>query len=169
MVEKNEKLLSPDEFKDKVYKNVGFLESLEETAVNKALETENKGCFGVFLMPLLGGFVRNATKRARKELKIKELSFKADEILSQKEVQNLLCEKLDPTNSLPIDVAYKITPVLYKMALENDENVPFDSMLFAIISRKIVKEGVENFCTKVKTKPEKDKAGKTADKKPSGD
>lgn len=146
MAEKYEKLLSPDEFKENVYKNVGMLESLEEMAVNKALETENKGCFGVFLMPFLGGFVRNATKKARKELKIKELSFKADEILSQKEVQDLLCEKLDATVNLPIDVAYKITPVLYKLALENDENVPFDSMLFAIISRKITTQGVHNYC-----------------------
>ncbi len=169
MTEKNEKLLSPDEFKENVYKNVGLLESLDEAVVNQRLKADNKGCFGILVMPLVGGIVRKATKSARKDLKIRELNIKAEEILARQEIKDLLCKNLDATVNLPIDTAYKITPVLYKLALENDENVPFDSMLFAIISRKIVKEGVEDFCTKVKTKPEKDKAGKTADKKSSGD
>lgn len=146
MAEKNEKLLSPDEFKNEVYRNVGTLESLDEITVDKRLEAKNEGCFGIFIMPVMGGFVRNVTKKARKELKIEELNARAEEILARKEIKKLLCEKLDATVNLPIDAAYKITPVLYKLALENDENVPFDSMLFAIICRNITKQGVHNYC-----------------------
>jgi hypothetical protein len=146
MAEKNEKLLSPDEFKENVYKNVGMLESMDESVMKQSLEVGNKGCFGIFVMPFMDGIVRKATKLARKEMKIDDLSIKAEEILSRKEVRNLLCENLDRTVNLPIDAAYKLTPVLYKLALENDENVPFDSMLFAIICRNITKQGVHNYC-----------------------
>jgi hypothetical protein len=146
MAEKNEKLLSPDEFKEKVYKNVGLLESLDEAVLDERLEADNKGCFGILVMPFLGTFARSATKKARKELKIQELNDKAEELLSRKEMKGLLCKHLDATVNLPIDAAYKLTPVLYKLAKENDKNVPFDSMLFAIICRNITKQGVDNYC-----------------------
>ncbi len=35
MPEKSEKFLSLDEFKEKVYKNIGFLESLDEVEIGK--------------------------------------------------------------------------------------------------------------------------------------
>ncbi len=105
----------------------------------------------------------------RRHYKIKEQSKKADEILANKEIKNLLCEKLDATVVLPIDAAYKITPVLYALALEDETKVPFDSMLFAIISRKITTEGVENFCVETFKKAEKEKAGKPKGRKRAGD
>ncbi|HVE56911.1 MAG TPA: hypothetical protein VNB22_08780 [Pyrinomonadaceae bacterium] len=146
MAEKNEKLLTPDEFKEKVYKNVGLLESLDEAVLKQSLEVGNQGCFGIFVMPFMHGIVRKATKLARKDLKIQELNEKAEELLARKEMKGLLCKQLDATVNLPIDAAYKLTPVLYKLALENDKNVPFDSMLFAIICRNITKRGVHNYC-----------------------
>jgi len=146
MAEKNEKLLSPEEFKERVYKNVGLLESLDETAMRQGLEAGNKGCFGIFIAPFMDGIAKKATKLARKEMKLDDLSIKAEELLSRKEMKGLLCKHLDATVNLPIDAAYKLTPVLYKLALENDKNVPFDTMLFAIICRNITKQGVHNYC-----------------------
>lgn len=165
MAEKSEKFLSLDEFKEKVYKNIGFLESLDEVEIGKSSKPVNKGCFGIFILPIF----LYGNKTMRRHYKIKEQSKKADEILAYKEIKNLLCEKLDATVVLPIDAAYKITPVLYALALEDETKVPFDSMLFAIISRKITKEGVENFCVETFTKAEKEKAGKPKGRKRAGD
>ncbi len=146
MAEKNEKLLSPEAFMENVYKNVGLLESMDETAMRRSLEIGNKGCFGIFVAPFMDGIAKKATKLARKEMKLDDLSIKAEELLSRKEMKGLLCKHLDASVNLPIDAAYKLTPVLYKLALENDKNVPFDSMLFAIICRKITNQGVHNYC-----------------------
>ena len=163
MAENEEKFLSFDKFKERVYKNIGTLESLNEVATLEAKLAANPGCLGFFLSPLFNSVGKYANKKASADLKIKELSEKADTILAGKEIRVLLCEKLDATVVLPIDAAYKITPVLYGLALEDEEKVPFNSMLFAIISRNIVKEGVETFCAKVKTKTEKDHDAKPAD------
>ena len=168
MVEKSEKFLSLDEFKERVYKHIGLLEAMDEKSVESSLESSNRGCFGFLFGGLPGTVVRSANKLYRRKMKINELEAKADEILARKETKDLLCEKLDATIALPIDAAYKLTPVLYGLALENEEKVPFDSMLFAIISRKIVKQGVENYCDKTSTKTEKDKS-KTTDKKRPGE
>jgi hypothetical protein len=165
MADKGEKFLSFDKFKERVYKNIGTLEHLEEFPNEEFLKAEKNGCLGIFIPPLVGGLISKGNKMALKQMKIEELKAKADAILAQKEIKDLLCDKLDATVILPIDAAYKITPVLYGLALENEENVPFDSMLFAIISRKIVKEGVENFCRK--TTAQAEKGGKGADKKPA--
>ena len=146
MVKNDEKYLSLDKFKEKVYKNIGKLESLDDIDSGKAFETKNKGCLNIFFLPIGKNLSFYANKKAREHWKVAELSVKADDILAQKEIKDLLCEKLDATIVLPIDAAYKITPVLYSLALEDEQKVPFNSMLFAIICRKIVKDGVENFC-----------------------
>jgi hypothetical protein len=169
MIKNDEKYLSLDKFKEKVYKNIGKLESLDDIDSGKAFEVENKGCLNIFFLPIGKNLSFYANKKAREQWKVAELSEKADDILAQKEIKDLLCEKLDATIVLPIDAAYKITPVLYGLALEDEQKVPFNSMLFAIISRKIVKDGVENFCAEVKTKTEKNKGGKATTKKPPGD
>ena len=165
MAEKSEKFLSLDEFKERVYKHIGMLEAMDEKSVEFALGSANYGCFGFLFGSLSGELIRSANKLYRRRMKINELETKAEELLAQNEIKDLLCEKLDATIVLQIDAAYKLTPVLYGLALEDEEKVPFDSMLFAIICRKIVKEGVENFCDKTSTKTE-DKAGKTKGKKP---
>ena len=164
MAEKGEKFLSLDEFKERVYKNIGFLESLDEVEAGESFEAVAKGCFGIFVFPIF----LYGNKTMRRHYKIKEQSKKADAILANEEIKKLLCEKLDATVVLPIDAAYKITPVLYGLALEDEEKVPFDSMLFAIISRKITKQGVENFCGKTSPDTEKEKGGKTTGRKRSG-
>jgi hypothetical protein len=150
MREKSEKFLSLDQFKEKVYKNIGTLETLDEGGMKEILDAERRGCFGLFVIPLIRPVISKARRRARQEFKIEELNRKADAILTDREIKKSLCEKLDATIVLPIDAAYKLTPVLYALALENEEKVPFDSMLFAVICRRIVKQGVEKFCEKEK-------------------
>lgn len=146
MSKNDEKFLSVDKFKEQVYKNVGTLDSIDEMESDKALNSAKPGCFGLLMEPLGRNFLSYSNRKMREHFKVAELEKKADEILADKEIKNLLCEKLDATINLPIDAAYKITPVLYGVALEDEEKVPFNTMLFAIISRKIVKQGVENFC-----------------------
>lgn len=161
MAEKGEKFLSLDDFKERVYKNIGFLESLDEVEAGESFEAVAKGCFGIFIFPIF----LYGNKTMRRHYKVKELNKKADELLADQKIKDLLCEKLDATVVLPIDAAYKLTPVLYGLALEDEEKVPFDSMLFAVICRKITKQGVENFCGKTSPKAEKEKGGKTTGKK----
>lgn len=169
MAEKSEKFLSLDKFKEQVYKNIGTLETLDEINSGKPFESAKPGCLSFFIIPLIRNLSFYANKKAHEGWKTKKLSKKADAILAQKEIKDLLCEKLDATVILPIDAAYKITPVLYALALEDETKIPFDSMLFAIISRKIVKEGVENFCVETSTKAEKEKAGKSKNRKRASD
>jgi hypothetical protein len=146
MVEKSDKFLSVDKFKEKVYKNIGMLDSLEEVDSGRVFESDRKGCLGFLLVPFFSNISVYANKKAREQWKYKDLEKKADEILADAEIKKLLCEELDATIVLSIDAAYKITPVLYGIALEDEEKVPFDAMLFAIFSRRIVKQGVENYC-----------------------
>jgi hypothetical protein len=161
MTEKSEKFLSFDKFKEKVYKHIGTLETFDEIESGQPFQAENRGCLGFFIIPLMMNISFYGNKKARERWKIKELSEKADSILAQQEIKDLLCAKLDATVVLPIDVAYKLTPVLYGLALEDEEKVPFDSLLFAIICRKITKEGVEKYCGE----PPPPKRGSTKAKK----
>ena len=169
MVENDEKFLSLDKFKERVYKHIGTLETIDEIESGKPFEKANKGCFSFFIIPLVMNLSFYANKKSREHWKTKELSVKADDILADRKIRDLICEKLDATIVLPIDAAYKITPVLYGLALEDEQKVPFNSMLFAIICRKIVKDGVENFCIETETQPEKDKSEKKAGEKTSDD
>lgn len=146
MSKNDEKFLSVDKFREKVYKNVGTLDSFDEIESGEAFKSAKPGCLGIFMLPLSRTLSSYSNRKAREYFKVAELEKKADEILADKEIKNLLCEKLDATINLPIDAAYKITPVLYGIALEDEEKVPFNTMLFAIISRKIIKQGVENYC-----------------------
>ena len=145
MSKNHEKFLNVDQFREAVYKNIGLLDSFDAEA-REAHKQQNWGCFGIIMVPFVKNLISYTNRKMREQYKISELEKKAEEILADKEIKNLLCEKLDATISLPIDAAYKITPVLYGVALEDEEKVPFNTMLFAIISRKILNKGVENYC-----------------------
>ena len=145
MSKNDEKFLNVDQFREQVYRNVGLLESFYIKS-SEVYKSQNSGCLGMIIAPLNKNFLSFSNRKLREHYKMSELEKKADEILADKEIKNLLCEKLDATISLPIDAAYKITPVLYGVALEDEEKVPFNTMLFAILSRKILNKGVENYC-----------------------
>jgi hypothetical protein len=71
------------------------------------------------------------------------LTAKAEVLLADKEIKELFCSTLDAAVNLPISAADKLTSILYKLALEDDEKVLFNSMLlFAIVCRKIAKDGI---------------------------
>lgn len=148
MSKNEEKFLSVDKFREKVYKNVGTLDTFDELDSGEGFKKAKPGCLAFFMIPFTKSLSSYSNRKAREYYKVAELEKKADEILADEEIKKLLCEKLDATINLPIDAAYKITPVLYGLALEDEEKVPFNTMLFAIISRKIVKQGVENYCPK---------------------
>lgn len=145
-MKKDEKDLKFDDFKEAVYTKIGLLESLDENNVKERMKITKKGCFGIFILPIFNPFLLKMTKKASAELKIKELSVQADEIISRPNVKKSLCAKLKDNDVLPIEVAYKITPVLYKMA-QKDE-IPTDSILFAIIARKIAEQGAAFYCVR---------------------
>jgi len=159
MAKKDEKDLSFEDFKERVYSAVGYLDALDENFVDKTFKQE-KGCLGLFLMPF-GAFVSREGKKARKELKIQELTAKADALLAERETRDLLCANLDATVTKPIEAAYKLTPVLYELAKKGEEKVPLNSYFFAIVCRKIAAQGVENYCKPAPKKGKKEKAEKT--------
>lgn len=159
MAEKDDKDLSFEEFKERVYKKVGFLEALDDNYFDKAFKEEKTGCSGIFFVPF-SRFMTSANKKARRELKLEELAAKADALLAEKEIRELLCANLDATVSQPIEAAYKLTPVLYDLAKKDEKKVPLDSYLFAIICRKIAARGVENYCQPKPKKGKKEKADK---------
>jgi hypothetical protein len=57
----------------------------------------------------------------------------------------MLCKHLDESVKLPIDVANIISPVLYEIA--ESEDLPFDTMLWALILKKIADRGVKDYCS----------------------
>lgn len=156
MAKKDDKDLSFEEFKERVYSAVGYIDALDDEFLGKTFK-EQTGCLGIFLIPF-GAFVSREAKKARRELKIAELSAKADALLADEEVKELLCANLDATVTKPIEAAYKLTPVLYELAKKDVEKVPLDTYFFAIVCRKIAAQGVENYCAakpkKGKKKPE---------------
>ena len=160
MGKKDEKTMSLEEFKKEVYKRIGTLEGLDETSESKEFKAGNPGCMGF----LAGYVVRFAGRKAREYMKYEELSAKADVFLAQPENKDLICANLDATVRLPVDAAYKLTPVLYDLAKKDEEKLPLDSNLFAIICRKITAAGVENYCG-----TENKKGRKAKDKKPENE
>ena len=163
MAEKDDKDLTFDEFKDRVYRKIGFLEALDEDYYDKKFKDEKMGCSGIFFVPF-SRFITSANKKVRRELKLEELAAKAEALLAEKDIKDLLCANLDATVNQPVEAAYKLTPVLYDLAKKDEPRVPLDSYLFAIIARQIAARGVENYC------PPKPKKGKKAtESKPVGD
>ncbi len=146
MAEPREKLLSFDEFKEKVYRNIWLLESFQSKAFDDVQNSPRDGCLESIFMSLVGKIISTSTYYQEKHMRVAELTANAENILAQKETKELLCAKLDASVKLPIDAAYKLTPVLYKLALENEENVPMNSTLFAIICRKLTTAGVDKYC-----------------------
>ena len=57
MIDHREKLLSFDEFKEKVYKNIDFLETIDNNSTANAIKEVNTGCLGMLFNGL---FVRFA-------------------------------------------------------------------------------------------------------------
>jgi len=143
---RDEKSLSFDEFKKEVYKRIGTLEIGDGKFIREISKSENKGCFSFVITFLTGGFYSVAVAETDKLYKITELTAKADEILAQPEIRDLICANLDAAATLPIDIAYKLTPVLYELALKDEEKLPLNSTLFAIICRKITDQDVQNYC-----------------------
>lgn len=142
-MKKDENEMSLDELKEEVYRKIGFLETFDDDHFNKALQETNKGCFGMFL-PFFNGFLKKQFRETRKRLNVDELMVKAGEILASPVVKKSLCAKLKDNDVLPIEVAYKITPVLYKMAKKDE--IPVNSLLFALIARKIAEQGAAFYC-----------------------
>ena len=135
-----------DEFKDEVYKNVGMLENLDDRVTEDAIKSTNGGCSGFLFNNLFVRFAAYGNKKLREKMQIADLNAKADELLAQKEIKDLLCANLDAKVKLPIDAAYKITPVLYDLAVKDEEKIPLNATLFAIICRKITEKGTQKYC-----------------------
>lgn len=134
-----------DEFKDKVYDDIRTLEFLERDLAAEFGETfRGQGCLRLLFVRFLRILTPYTHRIQREKENIRELSEQADELLNRSDVKNRLCEHLDDSIKLPIDVANVISPVLYEVAVEN--SLPFRSMLFALISKKIADRGVENYC-----------------------
>jgi len=89
-------------------------------------------------------FLSHAYRKARETKKVDELSKQAYDLLARSDIKARLCENLDASLRLPIDIANVISPILYEIAEE--ENLPFDTMLFALIAKKISDRGVNNNC-----------------------
>ncbi len=135
-----------DEFKDSVYRDIRWLEFCEKDLKFKRRENaQNSGCLGAVFSGVFGGMFRVGRHRMKQYRKVAELRVTATEILDRPAVKKAICEVLDDSVRLPIDVANAITPVLYQMKAKHN-SVPRDSMLYAIISKQIADEGVEKFC-----------------------
>ncbi len=135
-----------DEFKDKVYDDIKFLEYLDKDIADELKPSSNReGCYSILFSWLLSKyFLPHAYRKARETRKVDELSSLAFDLLARSHVKVMLCEHLDESVKLPIDVANVISPVLYKIA--ESEDFPFDTMLWALISKKIADRGIKNYC-----------------------
>ena len=127
-----------EKFKNEVYKRIGSFESLESDLMQDESLQKMGGCFGLIFKPIIKFSIKSANKSIRERTKFDELSIKADELLAQKEIKVLIFANLDSKVQLPIDAAYKLTPVLYELALKDEKKVPLDAALFAIICRKVI-------------------------------
>lgn len=141
----DEKRQNFDEFKDKVYGDIRLLEALEIDIVDE-LEANSigEGCFKILMMGVSKSFLPYLNRKMREAKKINELSNQAYELIARSDIKEKLCEHLDESIKLPIDVANIISPVLYEIAEEGD--LPFDTMLWALISKKIADRGVKEYC-----------------------
>lgn len=145
----NKSGLSFDEFKDKVYDDIKFLVFLEkEFDVELKPESHREGCLKILftgLSKITNTIFPCALRKARETRKIDELSNQASELLARSHIKEMLCKHLDESVTLPIDVANVIAPLLYENA--EKEEFPFDTMLWALISKKIADRGVNDYCS----------------------
>ena len=111
-----------------------------------AQRTGNAGCLGFLFTTFLGGLSGYSKKKGSEMKNIPKLRLDADDILGRPDIKEKLCEILGPSTRLPIDVAHTAVPFLYEFAGEHEEELPRDSMLFAIICTKIAEDGVAEYC-----------------------
>ncbi|MEO8650443.1 MAG: hypothetical protein ABI539_14870 [Acidobacteriota bacterium] len=136
-----------DTFKDKVYTDIRWLEFWsKDDAAQFGPKTGNAGCLGFMFTTFLGGLAGFSKKKGLEHRNIPRLRRDAEDILNRPDVKEKLCEILDPSMRLPIDVAYSAVPFLYEFAGGHKEEIPPDSMLFAIICTKIAEQGVSEYC-----------------------
>lgn len=142
---KDEKRQSFDEFKDKVYEDIKFLEFLEKDIAGELKPNSiREGCFKMLFVGFLERFHLYSLRKLRETKKIDELSNQAYDLLAREDIKKRLCDKLSESVRLPIDAANSISPILYEIAKEGD--LPFDTMLWALISRKIIDRGANDYC-----------------------
>ncbi|MGH9947925.1 MAG: hypothetical protein ACRD6X_12095 [Pyrinomonadaceae bacterium] len=135
-----------EEFKDDVYRDIRWLEFLDKDfRLKNKNRSSNSGCLGAFVPALIGGMYQFSRGKIRDHKQIVKLTETAIEFLARPEIKKAVCAVLDKSIRLPIDVANAVVPVLYDMP-DDKRRIPRDSMLFAIISRRIADKGVENYC-----------------------
>ncbi len=135
-----------DKFKDDVYRDVRWLEFFEKDfEFKRGGRTGGAGCVGAVISGVFGGIFKAGRNRMKQHRKVAELRKTAAEILAKPAVKKAVCEVLDDSIRLAIDVANAITPVLYRMKGKTAD-IPKDPMLYAIISKHIADRGVANYC-----------------------
>ena len=135
-----------NEFKDKVYRDIRWLEVFgREYPPEFRTEKRPIGCLGAILSGMAEGVFRQFTQEDRDYRNVDKLDSQAEELLSREDLRARLCKVLDDSMNLPIDVANAVFPVLYKMS---GDEIARDSMLFALISKKIADRSVTVYCSR---------------------
>ena len=135
-----------DEFKGKVHRDIRWLEVFgRESPPEFRKEKRSIGCLGAILSGMAEGVFRQFTQEDRDYRNVDKLDSQAEELLSREDLRARLCKVLDDSMNLPIDVANAVFPVLYKMS---GDEIARDSMLFALISKKIADRSVTVYCSR---------------------
>ncbi len=141
-------LADHDKFRKEVFRYVHYLESLNEPFQETRANMEGRGgCLGAIISEI-GGSTFSASRRHYRDIyQLAKHQRKAILLLQDEEIKSRLCSVLSASDVLPLDVAAKITPPLYELATEDPTRVSREPILFAVIARKIAKDGAEQYCT----------------------
>jgi hypothetical protein len=145
-VERNFKEI--DSFRKEVFRYVHYLDSLNKTVQNIREDSSNDrgGCLGVIMGQFATFMIRKSRDHYREAYQMTKHERRAIGVLQDAEIKWKLCELLTESDVLPIDVAHKITPMLYDVATTDPARVPKEPIMFAVIARKIAKDGATKYC-----------------------
>lgn len=144
----NEELKSLEEVRQKVYDDVNLILNLRksEKKIEEPVNVNRQGCMSALISAGLKLFLPRWLKNAEKHFEFSVYSKRADEVLERKAVKDELCQALNDSMTLPLEIATAITPVLYEHSKSYPDHLPPEPRLFAFISIKLADKGVKNYC-----------------------
>ncbi|MDM7921711.1 MAG: hypothetical protein QUS14_05375 [Pyrinomonadaceae bacterium] len=137
-----------DSFRKEVFERVYSLYSPNDRAdkLVEDVESGRGGCLSLILRQFIPFAAQKSREKYREVNHLAEHERNASLLLQDAEIKSKICELLTESDVLPMDVAHKITPMLYEMATAEPDRVPKEPIMFAVIARNIAQDGVANYC-----------------------
>jgi hypothetical protein len=137
-------------FRSEVIKQVIHLQHLggfETSEKNKTFnDMKKQGCAGLIFGSLFDFLIPHLADIRRRYENYEDYGKKADELMNRGDIRTQVCQILKNTSHDPLEIAYLISPLFYKLMKEKILSIEIEPPIVALISVKISSIGIGNYC-----------------------